>query len=832
MNTSDSSQSTHKSTPSDNYSYQLPCPCFVEDSEGYLRCKDCNEPIETHPSRIHTVRDAGKRNENLKFVDILCFYCHHSGYMNFARNRQILLNDSGKVFQEYNKCALILKDDDTVQSLADKIRRFYASDDVDNPSPRHFFAVGGPSGSGKTQFAFNLRARGLDVWHVCLAPEGGRGSEEAQTIYRHPSINTTSVWLLNAIRKDLYNYDHNRIGNISATALLDQYFPLHTVCCFGGVFGVHGAGGAQIATCMEFRRALSGLTTESLPVLYVDEAFQKSLMYVQEDFRSLEIAMFLRTVARACGVACVFAGTSADMVDFATMRCGHSRSRGGIRFAEFVGILPRTVIEFNLESVRSIDTRRFLTVLRDNFPRCNPLLMTLLHQASQELDETSTLDQVVDAAAVALYRDKRTLLSPAGIMSQSFYLRNSLAADSSILVNHHFARFSGDYIFVLSGTRVGYEVPGYVEPQYSKPPCMFPQSETDPLIGLLLGGAVSSPFRPVSFEFVGTVACRLTSAAAHVLSTCYVSARSIQNPTYSPNARKCGGDALECLAVLAAVNASRVSGVRGCCAEDFLRAFLLEMSPVASNDCGEGCLSQHFEIPTFRQSVSLESVWSLGASQIPFLTRLDDEFPSSLQGCGGLFVGKICRPPDAQQIDASITYENQEYVTIEAKTHSSAVDIGRFREILVRFEKRAAVPLGIVVVSALAEFQGGLGAIDEELFKDMNIVKMFITEGSIVISPLRKIVEPRARLVVVVEADEVQMKAHLIREFPQLCRDFYASSVNPPEEKTRRWGGRLESELLHHMSNLNLGDEQDRLREAALHTQRTQEECEIKYKGW
>jgi hypothetical protein len=678
--------------------------------------------------------------------------------------------ESCMAYAKYEAQAILLRDSDEAKYIANLIFEYYGKN-CGSLTPNIFFAVGAPSGSGKTQLAFVLRSLNFNVMHATLSSN----DEMSQLVYVHSNIFVFSSHLSKAIAKDLTRFPPSQFVNVYDLAM--STFTSHTVALLSCAFSIFDADKMVIVTVISFRKAINKLFADTgrLPVLVVDEAFQG-----QNDL-SMIPAVFLRSLARACGLVSIFMGTTVDTTRFIRTRT-YSATEVEVReWCLFISNLPKLNIDpSEIDKIKSVVVKSFVQMLQQSHQLTNPRAMQFLCACAQEGDGEMTLQDALNKMTNKFRRQKLIALSAVGVRAQLHYQlddKNVSEKVAATLVMAHYAFYHKNVIVCLmSGKVVVVKKDGW---EHWQPVPNFPTCFDDPLLALILGGfCLSQPtgcedyFGSYPFLAAGmdiSHVMNLTSAAAYLLVWAEHQHTEVGRIVVANrNAKKRNGNLLENIASLAIINASRVSGIGGCKVSDFIRGVVIELQPLAvSLSCGN---------PN-----ELSRLWSQTEHKIPFVARTENDdvnfFPGNCSNIG-LHVGVFFRPEDSECVDGigycngdvfllaemknldnkqpsqnEIVKNDDDYLTIKfpnsiddiSEVEAKIVDEGEsegeiartvplpsarggsggagivvVRKVLKAFNNHASkAVLGLVVVSKLANIRG---AVDEVDLKDTAVV--------------------------------------------------------------------------------------------------------------
>lgn len=703
---------------------------------------------------------------------------------------QISADPEAVAFARYLLAAKYLKDSPVIKNLVLKLKEFYGLPDEE--APKAFFAVGAPSGSGKTQLAFSLgMCDSLDVVHICLV----RSQFDPQNVYRHPSIAVLSEFLRCAIVDDCKLVDNG--SALSAFSLLDNIFrPLKTIEFLSVAFNLLGMDGRPVRTARALRDVVKQLPVGSkLPVLVVDEAFQKSATAKNSEFTlAMESALYLRAVMRAVGIGSIFMGTTLNTVEFVQQSDGSTDQGRPRPWVYFICNLPRVIspIGIDFEAIANPSVKSFLEMISARYYHVNPRLLRQFCEAAIA-EPSASLDLLAAKVSELTFSQKGGLRTLQGIRAQTLYQLNSMdVSREHTFVTAHFARYNADAELVIYNNEL--HVKGdKLEGDEWQPTCHFPSSCEDPLLALVLGGSCvpGMSVGPHTPQFLLKVAGKvpLTSAAALVL-TLIKADRDSSNyclPLSNAKAIKRNGNVVEAVAIVACNTASRAGGLHGIKASDFLRYVATEVQSVAGKVALQYAAG-HEDL--------LHQLWSNAEMKIQYTTRLEDEFPKDLASAGGFDVGLLERTKDADMCDARHTSsfgdidfiaEAKNYKTLFVenctKSSSGGVGVGVVRAVLRRFSaSNGSPPLGIAVVSRLANLADDVTSTIEcrDLLDDINLIHIKMKNDGLQVIQFGKknkldqdpTVACKARVLCFIECDEDQIRRDLAQHLPDVAKKF------------------------------------------------------------
>lgn len=555
--------------------------------------------------------------------------------------------DVQAAYMSYERKATYLKDSKQMVELKDEVLGLYEA--LSRDSPMKFIGIGAPSGSGKTQTAFTLATYPcFKVVHVCLTTISNR----SQHVYNHYRIKDVSKALLTQLKADFRRLTRSisDVGITSATALMSTR--LSVVLVLSRLFGIQSSQGTLLHTPNEFHAALLGLLNDAAaqrPVMIVDEA------YLQGGKRyACDLAVLLRSILRACGVASIFMGTTINMVSFiggpesTDMSTGNP---GKVDWATLITVLPNYIaVDFNSSLILSEEVREFVVGLIENYPHVNPRNLDHLCQAAVKSEESTTLDVVLKDVAQLLYNGKTVLRSVEGVRAQVHFLLGAVTTEKymRVLVGKHFARYEANLTVFLEGSDVK-AIEKETEILWPPVPT-FPTSKIDPLLSLLLGGPCSCALgrHPSPFVFSSKsyhLPTSLTSAAALLLSHNYSARQAEASRTNltNANAQSRNGNMLECIVTLACINASRACGVQGAPVLDFLLHLAMELQPTV--------LATDLE---WADTEAAGRLFKDLTDRVPYCTRVHDDV-DSVEGKLNLKLSCYVRPENQSMIDGYVS---------------------------------------------------------------------------------------------------------------------------------------------------------------------------------
>jgi hypothetical protein len=673
----------------------------------------------------------------------------------------------------YRNSAKHLKEAPEMISLSAEIYRMYHG--CADPTP--FIGIGAPSGSGKTQMAFTLALDdSLEVLHVCLAPE----ADWSQNVYRHPEILEISSALRTYLSSD---YLSAASSTLSCAGIKDTR--LRVVGLLSRVFRVVPHGPAHPLTPAAFRDALrSRKEGDKWPVVVVDEAYQRA-----SDRVEIGMAVFLRTVLRACGLVSIFMGTTINMVDFIGGPSGTDFSAGETaptEWATLVTQLPQYSFPFDPSSIRSEDVRTLVEILLTNFRHVNPRTMRYLCDAAVKFNEAATIDEVLLDVAERLYAGKALLRTITGVRAQVHFLLDVDTSEKSarVLVGCHFARYAADLQISRAGASLKATAGG--ASAIWRPVPHFPPSRTDPLLPLLLGGPSRPGGHPSPFVIADASALsnreptHLTSIAAILLSVDNSDSNTmgVVTDTGNKRARTRNGNILESAVSLACINASRANGVAGIPALDFLRHVVMELLPVVLAD--ELTWAEDPQLPYQDVSTVLSE---LAQVSVPYVTRVADEFAPTADGIN-VAVHSYVRPGNLAMVDGYVLDIFQD----EEKNYAKSVGIKDVCKIHDRFlvtpPGHPPKRFGLAIVSKLAELRGSL----KGEHPDTNLFHLVVKDNELYLKALlpddrKQRMAPRPRNLFFIECDEDEVRSTFQKCYPALAAEL---ALKVPTEPTAK----------------------------------------------
>jgi len=285
-------------------------------------------------------------------------------------------------------------------------------------------------------------------------------------------------------------------------------------------------------------------------------------------------------------------------------------------------------------------------MLHTSHPLTNPRGVQFLCHHAQEGDDKMTLQDALDKTARTFRRQKSISLSAVGVRAQVLYhlnaknISSSYVADTLVMMAHYAFYHENLAVYLMRGDPYKYQQDGQWD--HWQPIPTFPTCSEDPLLALMMGGFCLSHERDCA-GYMGSYPLsvgdrshmNLTSAAACIL----VNSWDAYNQTQSCRIVAPNRVLLEDIACMAIMNASRVSGIGGCTAFDFIRGVVIELQPLAwSLICAN--------------PEKLSQWWSqVEELRIPFVARTESDKHASFpvnSNISGLHVGVIFRPENSE----------------------------------------------------------------------------------------------------------------------------------------------------------------------------------------